>query len=273
MDRSQIENAVWNKVMLARHPKRPTAKSLINYLITSFVELHGDRLYRDDPSVIGGIGFLGDMPVTIIGQEKGENTIEKIKKNFGMLHPEGYRKALRLMKQAEKFSRPVILIIDTPGAYPGVGAEERGQGSAIATNLTEMINLKTPLISIVLGEGGSGGALGFGVTDEIWMFENATYSILSPEGFASILYKDASRAKEAASVMRITAQDLYGFGIIDKIIPEVEGGLHLNPEYSFSILKTALIEKLKELKAIDVETLLLNRYNKFRKIGVYEENR
>lgn len=272
MDNNVIENAVWNKVMLARHPKRPTAKFLIDYLITSFVELHGDRLFRDDPSVIGGIGFLADMPVTIIGQEKGENTIEKIKKNFGMLHPEGYRKALRLMKQAEKFNRPVILIIDTPGAYPGVGAEERGQGHAIATNLTEMINLKVPLISIVLGEGGSGGALGMGVSDEIWMFENAIYSILSPEGFASILYKDASRAKEAARVMKITASDLYEFGIIEKIIPEVEGGLHLNSEYSFSILKEELIKKLKELKELDVNILLEKRYNKFRKVGAYEEN-
>lgn len=273
MDKNMTQNAVWNRVLMARHQKRPTAKVLIEYLITSFVELHGDRLFRDDPSVIGGIGFLGDIPVTVIGQEKGDNTIEKIKKNFGMLHPEGYRKALRLMRQAEKFNRPVVLIIDTPGAYPGVGAEERGQGSAIATNLMEMIDLKVPLISIVLGEGGSGGALGIGVSDEIWMFENAIYSILSPEGFASILYKDASLAKEAAANMRLTAADLLEFGIIEKIIPEVEEGLHTNSEYSFAILKKELIKKLKELKKLQPETLIQNRYNKFRRVGVYEEDR
>ena len=221
MDKNMTQNAVWNRVLMARHQKRPTAKVLIEYLITSFVELHGDRLFRDDPSVIGGIGFLGDIPVTVIGQEKGDNTIEKIKKNFGMLHPEGYRKALRLMRQAEKFNRPVVLIIDTPGAYPGVGAEERGQGSAIATNLMEMIDLKVPLISIVLGEGGSGGALGIGVSDEIWILKMQSIPYYRRR-FASILYKDASLAKEVAAIMRLTAADLLEFGIIEKIIPEVE---------------------------------------------------
>lgn len=273
MEKTNIVNAVWNRVLLARNAKRPTAKVLIQYLITSYVELHGDRLFRDDPSIIGGIGMLGNIPVTIIGQEKGDTTNDKIEKNFGMPHPEGYRKALRLMKQAEKFKRPVVLIIDTPGAYPGLGAEERGQGSAIAVNLMEMINLKVPLISIVLGEGGSGGALGMGVTDEIWMFENSIYSILSPEGFASILYKDASLAKEAAAIMKLTATDLQEFGIVEKIIPEVDGGLHLNKEYSFSILKDELIKKITELKTYDPNVLLKNRYNKFRKVGVYEEDR
>lgn len=273
MDNIQIENAVWNKVQLARNAKRPTAKLLIEYLITSFVELHGDRLFRDDPSVIGGIGFLGDLPITVIAQEKGDTTNDKIEKNFGMPHPEGYRKALRLMKQAGKFNRPILLIIDTPGAYPGVGAEERGQGSAIATNLMEMINLKVPLISVVLSEGGSGGALGIGVSDEIWMFENSIYSILSPEGFASILYKDASLAKEAAAIMKLTATDLEKFGIVEKIIPEVVGGLHTNKDYSFSILKDELIKKFAELKNYTPNILLKNRYNKFRRVGVYEEIR
>lgn len=273
MEKTQLENAIWNRVQLARNAKRPTAKVLIEYLITQFVELHGDRLFRDDPSIIGGIGLLEGMPITVIAQEKGDTTNDKIEKNFGMPHPEGYRKALRLMKQAEKFSRPVLLIIDTPGAYPGVGAEERGQGSAIATNLMEMINIKVPLISVVLGEGGSGGALGIGISDEIWMFENSIYSILSPEGFASILYKDASLAKEAAAIMKITATDLEKFGIVEKIIPEVDGGLHINKDYSFSILKEKLVKKFAELKKIDPNELLRNRYNKFRKVGVYEEDR
>lgn len=273
MVKTVTESSVWTRVQLARNIKRPTAKVLIEYLITSFTELHGDRLFRDDQSIIGGIGFLDKMPVTVIAQEKGDSTNDKIEKNFGMPHPEGYRKALRLMKQAEKFNRPIIMIIDTPGAYPGLGAEERGQGSAIAVNLMEMIDLKVPTISIVLGEGGSGGALGIGVSDEIWMFENAIYSILSPEGFASILYKDASLAKEAAEKMRLTANDLFEFEIVEKVIPEVEGGLHLDKNYSFEILKSELVKKFNELKKLPQEELLSKRYNKFRKIGAYEEIR
>lgn len=263
---------VWRKVQIARNLKRPTAKVLINYIITHFIEMHGDRLYRDDKGLICGIGLLGDCPVTIIAQEKGESTPEKIERNFGMPHPEGYRKALRLMKQAEKFHRPILFIIDTPGAYPGIGAEERGQASAIAVNLAEMINLKVPLISVVLGEGGSGGALAIGVSDEVWMFENAIYSILSPEGFASILYKDAGLAKEAAAAMKLTAQDLYDYHIIDKIIPEVEEGLHTNYQYSFNILKDELINKFALLKEVDTNELLKKRYEKYRNIGVYEES-
>jgi len=265
------EEKVWNKVLTARNLKRPTAKTLINYLFNDFVELHGDRLYKDDSCIIAGIGLLNNTPVTVIAQEKGETTKEKIERNFGMPHPEGYRKALRLMKQAEKFNRPVIFIIDTPGAYPGIEAEERGQANAIAVNLAEMINLKVPLISIVLGEGGSGGALAIGVSDEIWMFENAIYSILSPEGFASILYKDASLASKAASVMKLTALDLYEFKIVDKIIPEIDGGLHNNSDYSFKILKKELTAKIIELKKFESQKLLRQRYNKYRNIGVYEE--
>lgn len=262
---------IWKKVQIARNVKRPTAKVLISNIITNFIEMHGDRLYRDDKSIVAGIGFLEDLPITVIAQEKGDSTPDKIERNFGMPHPEGYKKALRLMKQAEKFKRPILFIIDTPGAYPGIGAEERGQASAIAINLATMIDLKVPLISVVLGEGGSGGALAIGVSDEVWMFENAIYSILSPEGFASILYKDAGLAKDAAAVMKITAQDLFEYRIIDKIIPEVEDGLHVNPLYSFAILKDELIKKYKDLREISTEQLLKNRYEKYRKIGIYEE--
>ena len=265
------EAQVWKKVELARHPKRPTAINLIDYLIKDFCELHGDRVYGDDPSIIGGIGFLGKYPVTVIAEEKGTSTADKIKHNFGMPHPEGYRKSLRLMKQAEKFGRPVIFIIDTPGAYPGIGAEERGQAIAIAENLREMISLKVPLISIVLGEGGSGGALAIGVSDEVWMFENAIYSILSPEGFATILYKDVTMAKSCAEMMKLTSEDLLALKIIDYIIPEVSEGLQENRKYSFEILKKQLISKLKVLMTQDYEVLLKLRYQKYRVMGVYEE--
>jgi acetyl-CoA carboxylase carboxyl transferase subunit alpha len=271
MENNLIEEMVWDKVQIARNTKRPTAIKLIKYLVDDFIELHGDRYYADDRAIIGGIGKLGDLAVTIIGEEKGCSTDEKISRNFGMPHPEGYRKSLRLMKQAEKFNRPIIFIIDTPGAYPGIGAERRGQAIAIANNLKEMIGLKVPLISIVLGEGGSGGALAIGVSDEIWMLENAIYSILSPEGFASILYKDASFAKQAAAVMKLTAKDLMEYDIIDKIIPEVTGGLHLDNDYSFNIIKKDLIKKMNELITQDKFKLLETRYDKYRRIGIYEE--
>ncbi len=263
----EIEDIIWNKVLLARHAKRPTAKTLINYIFDGFIELHGDRLFGDDKSMVTGLAYLDKMPVTVIAQVKGDTTDEKIARNFGMPHPEGYRKALRFMKQSEKFNRPVVLIIDTPGAYPGIGAEERGQASAIAVNLTEMIDLKVPLISVVLSEGGSGGALAIGVSDQVWMFENAIYSILSPEGFASILYKDSSMAKKVAGIMKLTSQDLLGFGIIDKIIPEVKDGLHTNPKHSFEILKSELVKAITKLKSIEPDTLTDTRYHKFRQIG------
>lgn len=266
-----LEELVWKKVKLARHPKRPTVKTVIDYLIEDFIELHGDRLFGDDSCIISGIGYLGKIPVTIIGQEKGVSTTDKIARNFGMPHPEGYRKALRLMKQAEKFNRPIVFLIDTPGAYPGIGAEERGQASAIAVNLSEMISLKVPLISVVLSEGGSGGALAIGVSDEVWMFENAIYSILSPEGFASILYKDSSLAKQAASIMKLTSEDLFKFKIIDYIIPEAKEGLQENVKYSLEILKKQLIHKIKYLKDIEIKQLLELRYQKYRMIGVYDE--
>ena len=227
MNRELIKTmSSWEKVNIARHKDRPTGSYYIKNIFDDFIELHGDRNFGDDAAIIGGIGYLNKVPVTVIAITKGANTKENIKRNFGMPKPEGYRKALRLMKQAEKFHRPVICFIDTPGAFCGVEAEERGQGEAIARNLMEMSRLKTPIISVLMGEGGSGGALALAVCDKVLMLEHAIYSILSPEGFASILWKDGSKAKEAAEVMKITAQDLYQFKIIDKIVKEPYGGAH-----------------------------------------------
>ena len=257
----------WDKVSIARLVERPTALDYINRIFDHFMELHGDRYYGDDSAIVGGIAEFNGIPVTVIAQQKGNNTKENIKRNFGMPNPEGYRKALRLMKQAEKFKRPVICIVDTPGAYCGLGAEERGQGEAIARNLMEMSNLKTPVISIVIGEGGSGGALALAVADEVWMLEHAIYSILSPEGFASILFKDASRAKEAANTMKITAQDLINFGIIDRIIKEPLGGAHTNVDEMAARIKRNLEESINRLTREPIESLLTKRYYKFRKIG------
>lgn len=254
----------WDKVNIARMAERPTAKEYIDLIFDDFVELHGDRLYSDDKAIIGGIGYLGDMPVTIIGQQKGRTTKENIDRNFGMPHPEGYRKALRLMKQAEKFNRPIICLVDTPGAYCGLGAEERGQGEAIARNLLELSTLKVPIISTIIGEGGSGGALALAVADRVWMLENAIYSILSPEGFASILWKDSKKAAEAADVMKITATDLLELGIIDKIIDEPQGGAHNSIEQVSSSLKEALISEINELINIEKNKLIEERYNRYR---------
>jgi acetyl-CoA carboxylase carboxyl transferase subunit alpha len=265
------EDAIWNIIKLARHPKRPTAMTLVSQLITDFVELHGDRQFGDDPSMVTGIGFFEGHAVTIIAEEKGTNTEEKIRRNFGMPHPEGYRKALRLMKQAEKFSRPILLFIDTPGAFPGLGAEERGQGQAIALNLFEMIDLKVPLIAVVVSEGGSGGALAIGVADRIYMFENSIYSIISPEGFASILFKDSTQAKKAASIMKLTAQDLLHFKIIDTILPEVQGGMQENITFSLDALRQTIKKDLKALTNYDPDKLLQQRYKKYRSLGAYED--
>ncbi|HAQ56205.1 MAG TPA: acetyl-CoA carboxylase carboxyl transferase subunit alpha [Acholeplasmatales bacterium] len=259
-------NAAWEKVKLARHPKRPTALALIARLFPDFIELHGDRAFGDDPAVIGGIASFDGRPVTVIAQEKGTNTDDKIHRNFGMPHPEGYRKALRLMLQAERFHRPIVTIIDTPGAYPGIGAEERGQASAIATNLREMMSIKTPVVVIVLGEGGSGGALGIGVGDRVAMFENATYSILSPEGFAAILYKDAEQAPAAASLMKLTAADLFTLHVVDEVMPEGPG-LHEDPSTGFVAVQGYLSRALVALSCLPVDRLLSERYIKFRAIG------
>ncbi|MBL4937663.1 acetyl-CoA carboxylase carboxyltransferase subunit alpha [Clostridium sp. YIM B02515] len=261
----------WEKVTLAKLIERPTALDYIERIFTDFIELHGDRNFRDDPSIVSGIGKLNGKAVTIIGQQKGRDTKENLKRNFGMPNPEGYRKALRLMKQAEKFGRPVICFVDTPGAFPGIGAEERGQGEAIARNLMEMANLKVPTVSIVIGEGGSGGALAMAVSDEVWMLENSIYSILSPEGFASILWKDSSRAKEAAGVMKITAEDLKAYGIIDRIIKEPAGGAHKNVDETAENIKKTLEEIIPKLCENEIEELLNKRYSKFRSFGEYEE--
>jgi acetyl-CoA carboxylase carboxyl transferase subunit alpha len=259
--------SAWDKVLLARHAKRPKAKDFIDYLSPDFIELHGDRLFRDDPSIIGGIGSIGGEVFTIIAQQKGSTTEENIKRNFAMAHPEGYRKALRLMKQAEKFSRPILTIIDTPGAYPGIGAEERGQGQAIANNLFEMSQMNVPIISVIIGEGGSGGALAIGFANKLLMLENAIFSILSPEGYASILWKDASRAKEAAQVMKLTAKDLYDFKIIDEIISEPVGGAHLNHEQVFADTKKAILDNLSKLRQLNPFEINYQRNQKTRNCG------
>ena len=257
----------WDRVLLARKSDRPKACEYINEIFEDFIELHGDRNYGDDKAIIGGIATLNKMPVTVIGEQKGKNAKENIERNFGMPNPEGYRKALRLMKQAEKFIRPVITFIDTPGAYPGMGAEERGQGEAIARNIMEMSSLKVPIICVVIGEGSSGGALAIGVGDKVVMLENAIYSILSPEGFASILYKDSSKAKEAAENMKITAKDLKSLKIIDDIIKEPEGGAQEDFEKVTKSLKKYLEKNIKELKNIQVDELLEKRYEKIRNFG------
>jgi len=259
------------KRVIARLPERPTALNYIEKIFDSFIEFHGDRAFAEDASIIGGIANFNGRPVTVIGQQKGSSTEEKVKRNFGMPNPEGYRKSLRLMKQAEKFGRPVICFVDTQGAYPGLGAEERGQGEAIAKNLLEMSNLKTPIISIVIGEGGSGGALAMAVADEVWMLEHAVYSILSPEGFATILWKDITRAKEAADVMKITAQDLKRFGIIDRIIKEPVGGAHKNFTKTADSIKKALASALPILINKPTSELIDARYNKYRGMGEFLE--
>lgn len=257
-------NSASDKVRLSRWSERPSSDDYIKALFTDFVELHGDRLSYDDKSIIAGVAMFHDMPVTVIGQRKGHNPEENLEVNFGMTNPEGYRKALRIMKQAEKFSRPIITFVDTPGAYPGVEAEEHGQGEAIARNLAIMSGLKVPIISVIIGQGNSGGALGICVADEIWMLENSVFSILSPEGFASILWKDSSRRDEACELMKLTAQDLYNYKIIDGIISEPEGGAHLDPESVIESLDKMLYERINALSIMPREVLVRNRYKKYR---------
>ena len=254
----------WERVKIARQPDRPTALDYIENIFDEFIELHGDRYFRDDKSIVCGLGNIGKQNYTIIGEQKGRNTKENIERNFGMPNPEAYRKALRFMKQAEKFKRPIVTFIDTKGAYPGLGAEERGQGEAIARNLMEMSDLKVPIIAIVIGEGSSGGALAIGVGDRILMLENAVYSILSPEGYASILWKDSSRAEEAAEKMKLTAEDLLELGIIDEVINEPNGNAKQDVEKMSNILKKKIIEITKELKKLDLNELTQKRYQKFR---------
>ena len=245
----------------AREQSRLTALDFANGIFDEFIELHGDRSFRDDGAVIGGIGWLGDQAVTVVGIQKGKSLHDNLKRNFGQPHPEGYRKALRLMKQAEKFGRPVVTFINTAGAYPGVGAEERGQGEAIARNLMEMSDLKVPIIAIIIGEGGSGGALALAVADRVWMFENSIYAVLSPEGFASILWKDGSRAMEAAELMKITSHELLEMGIVDKVISEAG----LSGKELQARVKNELRAELDRLQGLALEQLLEERYQRFRK--------
>lgn len=259
----------WDRVQIARLPNRPTTLDYISFLFEDFFECHGDRTFADDEAIVSGVAKFKGLPVTVIGHQRGKDTKENIRRNFGMPHPEGYRKALRLMKQADKFRRPIICFIDTKGAYPGKAAEERGQSEAIARNLFEMAGLRVPVICIVIGEGGSGGALALGVGNRIYMLENSTYSVISPEGAAAILWKDASFAKNAAETMKITAPDLKELGIIDEIIPEIKGGAHKDVKKQAEEIEKLLKTSLQELLKLSEEELIADRYHRFRTIGEY----
>jgi len=259
------------RVQVARHPRRPYPLDYLSTIFTDFVELHGDRSFRDDPAVVGGWARIAGMSVMVIGHQKGRDTKENLKRNFGMAHPEGYRKALRLMKLAAKFSAPVITLIDTPGAYPGLGAEERGQSEALARNILEMAALPTPVVAVVIGEGGSGGALALGVADRILMFENSVYSVISPEGCAAILWKDASQRERAADALKLTAQDLLRFKLVDEIIDEPMGGAHLDPDATGEALREALIRHVNELRKVRPEKLVRRRADKYAAMGAYTE--
>ena len=262
------KRSAWDIVQTARDPKRITSQYIIRHVFTDFMEMHGDKLFADDAAVIGGVGFLGDIPVTVVGQEKGVDLRDKVKRNFGCSNPEGYRKSLRLMRQAEKFHRPVICIVDTQGAFCGIGAEERGVAESIARNLMELSRLKTPVLSLFIGEGGSGGAIALAVADKRAMLENALYSILSPEGFSSILWKDSSRAAEAAELMRMTASEIQEMGLIDDVIPEPEGGAQAEDGGKFAAeIKKSLIRNVNELMVEPIGSLLEKRYAKLRSFG------
>lgn len=258
----------WQRVQIARHPQRPYTSDYVNMIMSDFIELHGDRAFAEDRALIGGFAKLDKLKIMVMGHQKGRDTKENLKRNFGCAHPEGYRKAMRLMQMAEKFDLPIIIFIDTPGAYPGIGAEERGQAQAIAFNLREMMTISVPIIAIVIGEGGSGGALGIGIADRVCVLENAYYSVISPEGCAAILWKNGAKAPEAAEVLKLTAEDLFKEGIIDEIILEPLGGAHRDPQKASLIIKEAINRDLQSLKALKKEELLKLRYQKFRKIGV-----
>jgi acetyl-CoA carboxylase carboxyl transferase subunit alpha len=257
----------WQRAQLARHPKRPYTLDHLSRICERFDEIHGDRHFADDAAIVGGLGWIDGNPVMVIGQEKGRDTKQKILRNFGMPKPEGYRKALRLMKLAEKFQRPVLCLIDTMGAYPGIEAEERGQAEAIAKNLLEMAKLKVPIVAVVIGEGGSGGALALGVADRVLMLENAIYSVISPEGCASILWKDSSQAPKAAEALKLTAPHLKELGVIDGIVKEPLGGAHSDHDAAAALLKEAVIEAFAELAELDAATLVEQRYQKFARMG------
>jgi len=259
------------RVMVARHPRRPYTLDYLSTIFTDFIELHGDRLYMDDPAIVGGWARLGGTSVMVIGHQKGRDTRENIKRNFGMPHPEGYRKALRLMQLAARFGAPIITLIDTPGAYPGLGAEERGQSEALARNILEMSLLPVPIVAVVVGEGGSGGALALGVADRILMFENSVYSVISPEGCAAILWKDASQRERAAEALKLTAEDLQRLKVIDETIPEPVGGAHVDPDATGEALRAALLRNLAELRKIRPEKLVKRRAEKFAAMGDFAE--
>ncbi|MBN2355822.1 acetyl-CoA carboxylase carboxyltransferase subunit alpha [candidate division KSB1 bacterium] len=261
----------WQRVQLARHPNRPYTLDYIQYMLTDFIELHGDRNFSDDPAIIAGIGLIDDLPIAVVGHQKARDTREKLRRNFGMPHPEGYRKALRIMKMAARFSRPIISLVDTPGAYPGIGAEERGQAEAIARNLLEMAHIPVPILIIIIGEGASGGALGIGVGDRVMMLENTWYSVISPEGCAAILYRDAANASQAAESMKVTPKDLKEMGLIDRIIKEPPGGAHSNHAGVAAIVKQVIREELAQLMPLDPGTLVQQRIEKFGKMGVWIE--
>jgi len=263
--------SAWQRTQLARHPKRPHARDFIERLVDDFVELHGDRLYGDDAAIVGGVGRFEGRSVVVMGHQKGRDTRENLARNFGMPHPEGYRKALRLMQLADKFAKPLVTFIDTPGAYPGIGAEERGQAEAIARNLKAMAGLRTPIVAIVTGEGGSGGALAIGMGNRVLMLEHAIYSVISPEGCAAILWGDAARAPEAAEAMRITAPELVRLGVVDAIVPEPLGAAHRDWEAAAGRVRVALRDHLADLAGRSPSELQAERYEKFRKIGMFEE--
>ena len=263
--------SAWQRVQVARHPKRPYTLDYIRMMMTEFLELHGDRLFADDFALIGGFAKIDGRKVMVMGHQKGRDTKENVMRNFGCAHPEGYRKAMRLMKMAGKFNVPVIVFIDTPGAYPGVGAEERGQAQAIAENLRDMAQVRVPIIATIIGEGGSGGALGIGVADQVLILQNAYYSVISPEGCASILWRSALKAPEAAEALKLTGADLLKFGIVDEIIPEPPGGAHRAPEEVAEHLRKSLVKYIDELSLIPPDDLLEKRYKKYRKIGEFVE--
>ncbi len=260
-------NPTWERVLLARHPKRPHSADYISRVFTGFSELHGDRFFGDDAAIMAGVAFLDSRPVMVIGQEKGRDTKQKLHRNFGMPKPEGYRKAMRLMRLAEKFRRPIVTFLDTVGAYPGIDAEERGQAEAIANNLREMSRLGVPVVTIVIGEGGSGGALGLGIANRVYMLENAYYSVISPESCAAIIYRDSGRAAEAAQALRLTAQDLERLELIDGMIAEPAEGAHTDPIRAAELVKETIQKALAELDALSPQELIDDRYNKFRRMG------
>lgn len=261
----------WQRVQIARHPKRPYTLDYVNAIMTDYIEIHGDRLFADDKALIAGFAKIKDIDVLVVGHQKGKDTKDNLMRNFGCAHPEGYRKAIRAMEMADKFGLPILSFVDTPGAYPGIGAEERGQSGAIAFNLAEMIKLRVPIIVTVIGEGGSGGALGIGVGDKVLILENAYYSVISPEGCAAILWKDRAKAPEAAGALKLTAADLLKLAVVDEIIKEPLGGAHRGPVETANNIKEAILRNLKELQQLSPEELIKARYKKYRKMGVYEE--